>query len=326
MKRCAQIVGISARTIERWRQEQQGGDDKRCGPNTVPANKLTEHEERRLIQVLTLPEHRDLSPRQVIPALAEQGIYIASEATAYRVLHKRDMQKHRSSTRPPKSRKPGELVAFAPNQVYCWDITYLRACPAGMFFYLYLVTDLFSRRIVAARVYAAENDENATSLFLDVQRREGLAPGQTVLHSDNGGPMKGATLKATLERLGILTSYSRPRVSDDNPYVESLFGTMKTRVGYPKKPFATIADAQAWVDAFVSWYNEQHRHSALNWVTPMDRHLGHDHTLLRLRQKTYEAARKRHPQRWSRGIRNCSPAPAVTLNPSRKGRREASAA
>lgn len=326
MRRCAQIVGLSVRTIERWRQEHDGGDDKRFGPNTMPANKLTEHEERRLIQVLTLPEHRDLSPRQVIPALAERGIYIASEATAYRVLHKNDMQKHRSSLKPPKSRKPDELVAFAPNQVYCWDITYLRAFPLGMFFYLYLVKDLFSRRIVAARVYNAESDDNATELFLDVQRREGLRPGQTVLHSDNGGPMKGATLKATLERLGILTSYSRPGVSDDNPFVESLFGTMKTRVGYPKKPFEKIEDAQAWVDAFVCWYNEQHRHSALNWSTPMDRHLGRDKVLLKLRKQTYEAARRRHPQRWSRGIRNCDPAPAVTLNPSKKGKQAASAA
>jgi transposase InsO family protein len=189
-----------------------------------------------------------------------------------------------------------------------------------------LVTDIFSRRIVAARVYEAENDENAAELFLEVQAREGLKPGQVTLHSDNGGPMKGATLKATLERLGILTSFSRPRVSDDNPYAESLFGTMKSRVGYPKKPFASIADAQAWVDAFVRWYNEEHRHSGLNWVTPMARHTGKEHALLRRRAETYRKARQRHPERWSRGIRDCSPAPAVTLNPARKKREVAQAA
>lgn len=193
------MVGITERTVQRWRQEEDGGDDRRRGPNTVPGNKLSEHEERRLLRVLNSPELRDLSPRQVIPALAEQGTYIASEATAYRVLHKHGMQKHRESTRPATSRKPDELVAAAPNQVYCWDITCLKRSVLGTFFYLYLVTDIFSRRIVAARVYEAENDEHAAELFVEVQQHEQLAPGQAHLHSDNGSAMKGATLKATLE-------------------------------------------------------------------------------------------------------------------------------
>ena len=326
MNRCARVVGLSVRTIERWRREENGGDDQRHGPNTVPGNKLSEHEERQLVRVLTCAEHRDLSPRQVIPALAEQGTYIASEATAYRVLHKYELQTHRENTRPRTSKKPDELVASAPNQVYCWDITYLKAPVLGSFFYLYMVTDIFSRRIVAARVCAAENDDYAAELFAEVQKREKLAPGQTTLHSDNGGAMKGATLKATLERLGVLTSYSRPSVSDDNPYIESLFGTMKTRVGYPKKPFASIEEAQQWVDRFVRWYNEEHRHSALNWVTPMARHTGAEHRLLRQRAQTYRKARQRHPERWSRGIRNCEPAPAVTLNPAKKSNEVATAA
>jgi transposase InsO family protein len=295
-----------------------GGDDQRHGPRTVPGNKLSEHEERRLLRVLTSRKYRDLSPRQVIPALAEQGTYIASEATAYRLLHKHGMQKHRENTRPPKHKKPDELVATGPNQVYCWDITYLKRRPLGSFFYLYLVTDIFSRRIVAATVYEEENDEHSAALFAEVQEREQFAPGEVALHADNGNPMKGATLKATLERLGVIASYSRPRVSDDNPFVESLFGTMKTRVGYPKKPFESIDAAQAWVDSFVRWYNEEHRHSALNWVTPMARHTGDERQLLRRREKTYREARRRHPERWSCGIRNCAPAPAVTLNPAKK--------
>lgn len=321
MSRCAEVVGVSERTLERWAKED-GGVDQRHGPRTVPGNKLSDREERQLLTVLTSPEYRDLSPRQVIPALAEQGTYIASEATAYRVLHKHGLQKHRESKRPASKRKPDELVARAPNQVYCWDITYLKACPLGCFYYLYMVTDIFSRRIVAARVYAAENDENAAELFAEVHETEQLVRGQVTLHADNGGAMKGATLKATLGRLGILASYSRPSVSDDNPYIESLFGTMKSRIGYPKKPFESIEQAQAWVDDFVRWYNEEHRHSALNWVTPMARHTGVEHRLLRRRQQTYHRARQRHPQRWSRGIRNCDPAPAVTLNPA-KNRTEA---
>lgn len=325
MSRCVEVVGISLRTLERWRDED-GGEDKRRGPRTVPGNKLSEHEEKQLLRELTSPQHRDLSPRQVIPALAEKGTYIASEATAYRVLHKHRLQKHRENTRVATSKKPSELVATAPNQVYCWDITYLKACPLGSFYYLYMITDIFSRRIVAARVHLAENDDHSSALFVEVQRTEGLARGQTTLHADNGGPMKGATLKATLERLGILTSYSRPSVSDDNPYIESLFGTMKTRVGYPKKPFESLTEAQAWVDSFVRWYNEEHRHSALNWVTPMARHTGQERVLLRRRAETYRKARQQHPNRWTQDIRNCSPAPAVTLNPARKSERVAQAA
>ncbi len=304
--------------MQRWREQEDGGDDGRRGPKTVPANKLSEHEERRLLRVLTSPQYRDKSPRQVIPALAEQGMYIASEATAYRLLHKHDMQKHRTNKRPPTSKRPDELTASGPNQVYCWDITYLKRNILGTFFYLYLVSDIFSRRIVAAKVYDAENDEHAAALFVDIQQREELEPGQVTLHSDNGSPMKGATLKATLDRLGVCASYSRPSVSDDNPYVESLFGTMKTRVGYPKKPFETLEEAQAWVDSFVRWYNEEHRHSALNWVTPMARHTGEERQLLRRREQTYRRARQRNPNRWSRDIRNCSPAPAVTLNPNKQ--------
>jgi putative transposase len=164
------------RTLQRWMRQPGGGEDGRHGPKTTPKNKLSEHEERRLLNLLNSKDYRDLSPRQVIPALAEQGTYIASEATAYRVLHRHGMQHHRESKRPASSKKPDELVANAPNQVYCWDITYLRARPLGSFYYLYLVTDIFSRRIVAARVYSAENDENAAELFEEVQLREQLAP------------------------------------------------------------------------------------------------------------------------------------------------------
>jgi transposase InsO family protein len=315
MSRCCEVVGLSVRTVERWRA-QDGGEDRRAGPNTQPTNKLSPHEEQRLLRELNKPEHRDLSPRQVIPALAERGTYIASEATAYRVLHKHGMQHHRARARPQRRRRPEEVVASAPNQVYCWDITYLRTDIAGKYFYLYLVTDIYSRRIVSARVHESESDEHAERFFSEVCAAEVLRPYQLVLHADNGAVMKGAMLKATLDRLGVRMTHSRPNVSDDNPYVESLFGTMKGRVEYPKRPFTSLANAQAWVDAFVRWYNEEHRHSALNWVTPMARHTGEELDLLRRRKETYERARARHPERWSRGIRDCAPAPAVVLNPS----------
>ena len=319
-------MGISERTIQRWRQRRAGGKDQRQGPRSEPANKLNEHEEKKLLKKLNSPEFRNKSPRQVVPELAERGEYIASEATAYRVLRRHNMQHHRENRRTPKNNKPNELLATKPNQVMTWDITYLRGPIKGAFFYLYMVTDIFSRRIVAARVYETENDDNSAELFTALHTQESLVAGQVTLHSDNGGPMKGATIKATLEKLGILTSFSRPRVSNDNAYSESLFGTMKGVCHFPKDGFETLERAQAWVDSFVHWYNSEHRHSALNWVTPMARHTGRDVDQLKRRKATYNKARQRNPNRWSGNVRNCNPAPAVSLNPSAPNAEASSAA
>jgi transposase InsO family protein len=316
MSGCAKVVGISVRTLERW-QRVGGGEDGRHGPNTVPANKLTAQEEKRLLELLNKPEYRNKSPRQIIPMLAEQDIYIASEATAYRLLKKHKQLNHRENKRPRRHRKPKELVACGPNQVFCWDITYLKSPVSGMFYYLYMVTDIYSHRVVAAEVYDAENDQRAAELFARLLDAEGIEPGQLWLHADNGNAMKGYTLKAMMDKRGVFLSYSRPHVSDDNAFAESLFSTMKGRSNYPTGPFRSLAEAQAWVDRFVAWYNGEHRHSALNWVTPNARHTGADLALLRQRKATLERARKQHPNRWSGPVRNCDPAPPVVLNPSK---------
>jgi len=136
-----------------------------------------------------------------------------------------------------------------------------------------------------------------------------------VLHADNGGPMKGATMVATLERLGVLASFSRPGVSDDNPFSEALFRTLKYRPGYPTQPFADLVAARAWVEAFVEWYNTQHLHSAIRFVTPADRHAGRDIALLVARRAVYARAQRRTPARWSGMIRDWTPIPTVRLNP-----------
>jgi transposase InsO family protein len=145
----------------------------------------------------------------------------------------------------------------------------------------------------------------------------GIDPKGLVLHSDNGGPMKGSTMLATLQHLGIVASFSRPSVSDDNPFIESLFRTLKYRPEYPSKPFDTLELARVWVTAFVSWYNAEHRHSGIRFVTPDQRHDGRESDVLGKRARLYERARRRHPNRWSRGIRNWTPALAVFLNPKR---------
>jgi putative transposase len=196
------------------------------------------------------------------------------------------------------------------------DITYLRAPVRGTFYYLYLLEDLYSRRIVGWQVLDAESAEAAALLVERTCAALDVDASKLHLHSDNGGPMKGATMLATLQRLGVVASFSRPRVSDDNPFPESLFRTLKYRPGFPNRPFRDIEEARQWVSDFVRWYNEQHLHSALNFVTPNDRYFGRDAAILAARHLVYQRARRRHPERWTGDTRNWAPAPAVTLNPS----------
>ena len=203
------------------------------------------------------------------------------------------------------------------NQVWSWDITYLRASVRGTFYYLYLYLDVWSRKIVGWEVHPEESMDHGSALVARVASKQGIDPEQLVLHSDNGSPMKGATMKATLDALGITASYSRPRVSDDNPYSESLFRTLKYRPEYPREPSQDIAQARAWVAAFVDWYNLEHRHSAINYVTPEERHAGEHLALLKHRTAVYEAARTRHPKRWTSATRPWNPLKEVHLNPDR---------
>ena len=192
-------------------------------------------------------------------------------------------------------------------------LTFLRGPVRGMFFYLYLIVDLYSRKIVAWSVHDEESAQYASELACEACYLEGIEPGELVLHADNGAPMKGATMLATLQHLGVLPSFSRPRVSDDNPYSEALFRTLKYRPEYPERAFASLAETRTWVEQFVRWYNTQHCHSALKLVTPEQRHQGRDTELLARRHDIYQQARARHPQRWSGNTRNWQPAAAVTL-------------
>jgi len=310
------LLGLSARTLERWRA-QQVGEDRRHGPKTAPRNKLSELERKRVLDVLDSPEFRDLSPRQVVPLLADKGIYIASESTMYRVLAEARQDAHREPSKPRTHHKPTEHVALGPLQVLSWDITYLRGAIRGQFYYLYMymVMDIWSRKIVAWRVERTESMDYSAELITTWCTAQGVDPEGLVLHSDNGGPMKGYTMLSTLQRLGIVASFSRPRVSDDNPYSEALFRTLKYRPWYPQRPFESLEEARAWVEAFVSWYNEEHLHSGFGYVTPNDRDAGRDEEILARRRKVYEEARRRHPERWSGATRDWTRVDVVLLNP-----------
>lgn len=316
-ERACETVGLCARTVARWRADG-GGKDARVDGGVSPVHKLTEAEQAQIVAYATSPEYRDLSPRQIVPLLADDGIYIASESSFYRVLHERDLMSHREPSRPRTHRRPPEHVASAPNTVWSWDITYLRSPVRGVFFYLYLVLDIFSRKVVAHEVHDIELAEIASSLMDAAYEREDVVRDALVLHADNGGPMKGSSMLATLQRLGVVASFSRPSVSDDNPFAEAIFRTLKYRPGYPKKPFADLAAARAWVDGFVSWYNNQHLHSGIRFVRPIDRHEGRDRAILAARHGVYTKAKARTPRRWTRGTRDWTPVGAVRLNPEKR--------
>lgn len=314
--KACELVGLADRTMQRWRGADVG-DDGRAGPRTRPANAFTAAERATVLAVVNSPEYRDLPPKQVVPRLADEGRYIGSESTIYRVLRAEGQASHRGRAKRRTVRKLDAHVATGPNQVWSWDITYLVSSVRGRFFYLYLVVDIWSRRIVGFEVHAEESMELSAALIRKTCEAENVDPRGLILHSDNGGPMRGSTMLATLQHLGIVASFSRPSVSDDNPFSESLFRTLKYRPDYPHKPFGTLEEARAWVADFVAWYNAEHRHSGIRFVTPDERHDGRESAVLANRKRVYERARRKHPNRWSRTTRNWTPASAVFLNPKR---------
>ena len=318
-ERACEVISLSERTLQRWHNDQrEGACDRRATRIQTPKNKLNELERQRLLAIANSPEFGHLPPSQIVPRLVDQGDYVASESTFYRVLKAANQLKHRGAERPAKPRyKPRALAATAPGQLFSWDITYLPTQVMGMYFYLYLFMDIYSRKIVGWQIYDTESSELASEVVLDICMRERIAPKQVVLHSDNGSPMKGATMLATLQKLGVIPSFSRPACSNDNPFSESLFKTLKYRPAYPRRPFQSLMAARQWVGTFVHWYNEEHRHSAINFVTPAQRHAGQDGLLLRKRVEVYEAAKVKHPERWSGATRNWQPVTIVHLNPEK---------
>jgi transposase InsO family protein len=309
----ASEVGVDPRTLERWRAGAV--DDERTGPRTVPRNKLSAPERERVVRVATSPEFRDLSPKQIVPRLADQGQYIASESTFYRVLRQHKLLAHRGRVAAACPRPRPAHRATGPCQVWSWDITYLRTQIRGQFFSLYLMLDVWSRKIVGFRVEDQECTNLASELLKTALSAEGHEGKDLVLHADNGGPMKGATMKATMEKLGILSSFSRPRVSDDNPFSEALFRTAKYWIDYPRQPFASLQEAHSWAAKFVQWYNHDHLHSGIGLVTPADRHARRDTAILVRRRAVYQRARRHHPERWTRVTRAWQAPQVVYLNP-----------
>jgi putative transposase len=309
-----EVIGLDERTVQRWRTRPDS-EDQRRGPKTRPGNALSAAEEAEILALVTSMEFVGLSPHQLVAKLADLGMYVASEATIYRLLRRHRLLRHRNRARPATRRRPREHVATGPNQVWAWDITYLPAGVRGTFWYLYSVIDVWSRKLVASVVHDVQSDDLAAALVHEACGRERVEPGRLVLHSDNGAAMKGKTMLAKLEELGVVPSFSRPRVSDDNPFPEALFRTLKYRPSYPDRPFVTLDDARRWVATFVAWYNDDHQHSGIRFVTPSERHDGREAAILAHRHRVYLAARARHPRRWGRHTRDWTPIAIVRLNP-----------
>ena len=318
--KAAEQLGISLKTLNRWRDDNGAVliDKRPDALRPEPSNKLTVEEEQRILTVCNKEENASLPPSQIVPALADKGEYIASESSYYRVLKKHGQLHHRGRTKKrSKSKKPTTHIATEPNQVWCWDISYIPSRVRGQFWYLYLILDIYSRKIVGWEIHGQESGELASELINRTVITEKCTKTPIVLHSDNGAPMTSSTFKAKLADLGIIPSHSRPRVSNDNAFAESVFKTVKYCPQWPSQGFLTLDDSRQWMLKFERFYNHQHRHSSIRFVTPVQRHEQRDMGILKHRKQVYSKAREANPSRWSGQTRNWEPVGAVALNPER---------
>jgi putative transposase len=322
LRLACECAGIDVRTLQRWRacQGLTAGDGRPQALRPEPRHALSVDERAKLLAVANEPRFAAVPPARIVPMLADEGVYLASESSFARVLREHGQSRHRGRAKAPKaSRAPTTHIATAPRQVWCWDMTYLPALVMGRWFYLYLILDLYSRKIVGWEVHERDDANHAAHVVRQAALAEGIAAARAkpVLHGDNGATLKATTVLAMLHWLGVKPSYSRPRVSDDNAYAESLFRTAKYRPEFPAKGFADLDAARAWAVGFVHWYNHDHRHSSIGYVSPAQRHAGEDLAILAARHALYLEARARNPARWTGHTRDWSHIGAVTLNPER---------
>lgn len=318
-KACEEI-GLSLRTLQRWLEMGYVSADKRPElARPEPANKLTEVEQQAVLDTCNQERFASLSPCQIVPILADEGVYLGSESSFYRILKANNQLTHRGKAKPKGSvAKPDGFTAKGPCEVWTWDISYCPTTVIGRFFYLYMIMDIFSRKVVGWEVYDCESGEHAANLLERTLWSEKCVNEEIILHSDNGSPMKSLTMQAKMIDMGVVGSRSRPGVSNDNPYSESLFRTVKYCRRWPSEGFRTLEEARLWVKEFVHWYNTEHRHSRIKFVTPEQRHKGEDKLILARRSALYAKAKDIHPNRWSGETRNWDQIGSVGLNPEFK--------
>jgi putative transposase len=313
----SQVVGITracqALEIPRSRLYPRRSPDPAARP--APKHALSAEERAQVRTVLNSERFMDRAPRQVYATLLDEGTYLCHWRTMYRILAAHaEIRERRRQRRHPIYRKP-ELLAEGPNQVWSWDITKLRGPAKWTHFALYTVIDIFSRYVVGWMIAERESAELAKQLIATAAVNQQIEPEQLTLHADNGKPMKAKTLALLLSDLGVNKSHSRPYVSDDNPFSEAQFKTLKYHPDYPDR-FGCIQDARSWARPFFEWYNHQHYHTGLNLLTPASVHYGQAEDIRRQRQAVLAAAYVQHPARFVRGEPIVKGAPAaVWINP-----------
>lgn len=317
------LVGISERTFQRWRSGQT--KDRRKGAAKTVPRKLTEAERQQIVTVCCSDQYKDDTPDVIVSNLLEQGIYLCSVRTMYRVLRQADLLHHRQNKHARTVHStPEEAIATGPNQVWTWDITWLPTQVKGLFLYAYCIIDIWDKSIVGWQIHDCESERWAKELFERTLAMHGYPTLR--IHSDNGNPMKGLTLLSMLYDRGCKNSFSRPRVSNDNPFIESFFATVKGSVTYPGR-FKALDQARQWLADFVDWYNTIHRHSGINYFTPQQMRTGQYISLVKVRNQTMNNARLLHPERWVKKVKQWVINHTVFLNPSQESKdRSANAA
>jgi putative transposase len=281
-RRACQVLGLS-RATEQRRNKPHEPKERRV--REVPEWTLTQEQRQRVLELADSSEHMDKSMNEIYHCLLDHNQYLCSPRTMYRILaDNSQVRERRNQRRHPQYKKP-ELLATAPRQLWSWDITKLRGPSRGVYFQLYVIIDVFSRFVVGWLLATKESEELAKLLHEEAYRREGICPGQLTLHSDRGPAMKALSVGDKLAQMGVTKSHSRPYVSDDNPYSESQFKTLKYRPEFPDR-FGSLEDARAFCRTFFAWYNDEHYHSGIAWLTPATVHVGRGHEVLVQRHAT----------------------------------------
>jgi len=291
-RKAASLTGVARATATR---KARPAIDPAPRATVVPANKLSLAERTRVLEVLDSAEFVDQPPLQVYATLLERGIYLCSVSTMYRILADAGQVKERRRLARHPARAVPELVATGPGQVYSWDITKLAGPARGVYYDAYVMIDIYSRYIVGAHVHAREEGVLAEEMMAEVFGVHGIPQ---VVHADRGTSMTSKTVATLLADLGVIRSHSRPRVSNDNPYSESLFKTLKYLPAFPER-FGSLADARGFIDRFTTAYNHQHHHTGVGLHTPADVHYGHATTVAQDRSAALAAARAANPERFS---------------------------
>jgi len=302
--RACAAFGVNPRSQRHRRQRDQGRlvlpPPAEPGPRQAHPASLVDDEKDFIIETLCSERFCDLAPAQVYSTLLDEGVYLCSERQMYRVLAERGLVRERRRGGHQRAGSYGvpRLEADGPNKVWTWDISALRGPTKGVKYYLYTIIDIFSRKVVGWSIHETESENHARRLIGQACRRHGVDRDQLVIHADRGSPMIAGTVAELLNELGVAKSHSRPRVSNDNPFIESHFKTLKYRPDYPDR-FDSISHARSWCRKFVHWYNEVHYHSGIGYLRPAELHDGNQHVIVERRQAILDAAAAAHPERFT---------------------------